>query len=51
MKKIFLPIIALVIAFSSCQKVIDIDLNTATPQYNSIIYQKTDLNPSNNSIK
>ena len=33
MKKIFLPIIALVIAFSSCQKVIDIDLNTATPQY------------------
>ena len=32
MKKIF-PIIALIITLSSCQKVIDIDLNTATPQY------------------
>ena len=33
MKKIFIPIIALLIVFTSCQKVIDIDLNAATPQY------------------
>lgn len=33
MKNITLSIFALVITLSSCQKVIDIDLNSATPQY------------------
>jgi hypothetical protein len=33
MKKIIYPIIALIITLTSCQKVIDIDLNSATPQY------------------
>jgi Domain of unknown function (DUF4249) len=32
MKKIFLPIIAL-LAFASCRKVIDVELNSVTPQY------------------
>ena len=33
MKKIFFPIIATIFTLTSCQEVIEIDLNSATPQY------------------